>query len=537
MRERITGLETEYCLSHLPRNGEVPLDARALTNHVMIAARPRLPGWAGCSLFGTNGGKLYADVGHVEWATPECRTALEAVTYCKVGDRLMRQLAHELETNPPSGSPLSVLVARNNTDPHGATYGSHENYLVPRSIPEIRDQNEYFLYLAQVLLPFLTSRTVISGNGSVFQGYEISQRARFIGGVASEDTRHVRPILYTRDEPHSDAATYRRLHLILGDANMADWANYLKVGTTSLVLSMAEEAFLHNIPRLNDPVGALHTFSKDLTLKARVPTNSGSSLTALDIQRWYFEAATRFFDRPSPEEADILERWAQVLAELETNPQLCVGKLDWVTKRELLEQRRGEKGWADESLIALDLQYHNVGAEATVYNHLVESGLMETIVDDRDIERGLTEPPAFTRAQLRSKALKLGLEIESWTALGSREVFRVPDPFGWAPAGVLKRMNLPANEMSDLLKAGAGASNPAVRVQALNALPELATIFQPLADQLLISAIEDTDASVRAAATRAMSSIGPSRFSDALTKAAVDEDFRVRLEAQTASAG
>ena len=133
-----------------------------------------------------------------------------------------------------------LQLYKNNVDGKGASYGSHENYLMSRQTP--------FSAVIAGLTPFLVSRQVITGSGRVGigpsgdePGFQLSQRADYIEVEVGLETTLKRGIINTRDEPHADADKYRRLHVIIGDANLAETSTYLKLGTTSLVLDLIEE--------------------------------------------------------------------------------------------------------------------------------------------------------------------------------------------------------------------------------------------------------------------------------------------------------
>ena len=212
-----------------------------------------------------NGARFYNDHTHPEYSTPECRTVVDLVAHDRAGERILQRAADR--RNRALGGPY-VQLYKNNTDFHGHSYGCHDNYLVPRSVP--------FGKLAAGLLPFLVTRQVIAGAGKVGvegqeQGFkpgrfQLSQRADFIETELSVDTMHNRPILNTRDEPHADRMRYRRLHLIVGDANMAEYATALKVGTTALVLELIRRDHAPSF-EIGDPVTAIKTVSHDPDLK------------------------------------------------------------------------------------------------------------------------------------------------------------------------------------------------------------------------------------------------------------------------------
>ena len=160
----------------------------------------------------------------------------------------------------------TINLYKNNTDNKGASYGTHENYLMRRETP--------FADIVHHLTPFFVSRQVVAGSGRVGigqdgrgKGFQISQRADYFEVEVGLETTLKRPIINTRDEPHAVAEKYRRLHVIIGDANLAEVSTYLKVGTTALVLAMIEDQFLSVDLTVDRPVATLHAVSHDPTLQ------------------------------------------------------------------------------------------------------------------------------------------------------------------------------------------------------------------------------------------------------------------------------
>ncbi|MCA9472963.1 MAG: proteasome accessory factor PafA2 family protein [Nitrospira sp.] len=353
-----------------------------------------------------NGARFYNDHTHPEYATPECRTLRDLVAHDRAGERIVQQSADK--RNHQLGSPV-VQLYKNNTDFHGHSYGCHDNYLVSRAIP--------FSDLVQALVPFLVSRQVIAGAGKVglekqeqgYQsgGFQLSQRADFMEAVLGVDTMYNRPILNTRDEPHADRSKYRRLHLIIGDANMCEYATALKVGTTRVVLDMLEQRLTPDV-ELEDPVRAVQAFSRDPELKTFMKTRRGPALSACEIQAEYLEAAERAYKGRDEETDWILEEWARVLTTLKRDRWELVGSLDWITKLWLLERFRQEEhlDWSDPWLASIDLEYHNVNPERGLYMSLEADGQVKRVCQEEDILRAIREGPMDTRGGIRGKCVK-----------------------------------------------------------------------------------------------------------------------------------
>ena len=384
----------------------------------------------------TNGARLYVDHAHPEYSTPEVMSPLDIVLWDKAGERVMAEAARRAATVP--GSP-PVLLYKNNTDNKGASYGSHENYLMRRETP--------FVDIVTHLTPFFVSRQVVCGAGRVGigqdgsgDGFQISQRADYFEVEVGLETTLKRPIINTRDEPHADAEKYRRLHVIIGDANLAEVATYLKVGTTALVLAMIEDRFLAGDLVVAEPVSELRAVSHDPTLKHQVRLRDGRRMTALQLQAEYCERARKFvedrFGADADEQTlDVLARWESVLDRLATDPMLCAGELDWVAKLRLLEGYRSRDGlgWSSPRLQLVDLQYADVRPDKGLYNRLVARGDMELLVTEEDVRVAMSEPPADTRAYFRGRCLEKyagQVVAASWDSVifdvGRESLVRVP---------------------------------------------------------------------------------------------------------------
>jgi proteasome accessory factor PafA2 len=289
----------------------------------------------------TNGARFYVDHAHPEYSAPEVTNPRDAVIWDKAGERIMAEASRRAAMIPGT-QPINLY--KNNTDNKGASYGTHENYLMRRETP--------FADIVRHLTPFFVSRQVVCGSGRVgigqdgrTSGFQISQRADYFEVEVGLETTLKRPIINTRDEPHAVAEKYRRLHVIIGDANLAEVSTYLKLGTTALVLAMIEEAFISVDLMVDRPVATLHAVSHDPTLRELITLRSGRKLTGVQLQMEYAEQARKFVEDRfgsdvDPVTADVLERWESVLSRLESDPMSLSRELDWVAKLAILEGYR-----------------------------------------------------------------------------------------------------------------------------------------------------------------------------------------------------
>ena len=357
----------------------------------------------------TNGARLYVDHAHPEYSTPECRTPRDVVVWDKAGELIMLDAAERAGAIPNA---RQILLYKNNTDNKGASYGAHENYLMRRQTP--------FGDIVRHITPFFVSRQVICGAGRVgigqdgaSHGFQISQRADYFEVEVGLETTLKRPIVNTRDEPHADPDKYRRLHVIIGDANLCEISTYLKIGMTSLVLAMIEERFLSADLMLAKPVRSLHEISHDLTLQHLVELKDGRRMTAVQIQLEYLEQARKFVEDRYGADADeqtvdVLNRWESVLGRLERDPMECKRELDWVAKLALLESYRQRDGldWDHPKLHLIDLQYSDIRPDKGLYHRLLRLGSIDRLLDDDEVRRAVAQPPTDTRAYFRGRCLQ-----------------------------------------------------------------------------------------------------------------------------------
>ncbi|MGZ8604821.1 MAG: depupylase/deamidase Dop [Actinomycetota bacterium] len=383
-----------------------------------------------------NGARYYVDHAHPEYSTPECASPRELVIHDKAGERIMERSLLELERAMPGGQRLSVY--KNNSDGKGNSYGTHENYLVDRAVP--------FANLARDLTPFFVSRQVFTGAGKLGaeapwdernrHRFQLTQRADFFEAEVGLETTLKRPIINTRDEPHADPDKYRRLHVIVGDANLCEVATFLKVGTTALVIKMIEDEYLPDLALAN-PVASLHEVSRDLTCRAPLRLADGRRPTAIQLQWEYLDRAKKYVEQEdtTADNREVVERWEAVLTALEDDPLQLHRELDWVAKYRLLEGYRERDGldWSDHKLRLVDLQYHDVRRDKGLYYRLAAAGKVERLVTDDEIVRAIMEPPEDTRAYFRGRCIEKfpdAIAAASWDSMifdtGGDALQRVP---------------------------------------------------------------------------------------------------------------
>jgi proteasome accessory factor A len=370
-----------------------------------------------------NGARYYVDHAHPEYSTPECLTPRDLVVHDKAGERILERSLEVVAADMPATPPLAIY--KNNSDGKGNSYGTHENYLVDRATP--------FADIVRDLTPFFVSRQIFTGAGKLGREaqwddrgrhvFQLTQRADFFETEVGLETTLKRPIINTRDEPHADPEKYRRLHVIVGDANLCEVATFLKVGATAIVLKMIEDAFLPDFSLVN-PVAAIHEVSRDVSLSTPVALTDGRRMTAIQLQSEYLELARKYVDREddTAENREVLERWESILQGLSNDPRSLSAQLDWVAKLRLLDAYRDRDGlgWSDPKLRAIDLQYHDVRRDRGLYHRLERSGKVERLTTDDEVLRAVMEPPDDTRAYFRGRCIAKfpdAIAAASWDSL------------------------------------------------------------------------------------------------------------------------
>ncbi len=410
MDRRIFGIENEYGVTCTLR-GQRRLSPDEVARYLFR----RVVSWGRSSnVFLENGARLYLDVGsHPEYATPECDSLLDLVVHDKAGERILENLVISAEQRlREEGIRGEVYLFKNNTDSAGNSYGCHENYLVEREGD--------FAKVTDVLIPFLVSRQIYAGAGKVLQTargamFCMAQRAEHIWEGVSSATTRSRPIINTRDEPHADAERFRRLHVIVGDSNMSEYATYLKCGTTSIILKMLEEdgAPWRDLT-LENPIRAIREISHDITCRRRVRLANGRELSAFEIQTEYLTRALKFAKRRGlpDQEQRALDMWEHVMTTIERDPLELRTEVDWVIKHHLVEAYRAKHDLplAHPRVALVDLAYHDITRSRSLYSKMADRGLVERLVDDEAIDHAVDNPPETTRARLRGAFIKRAKE-------------------------------------------------------------------------------------------------------------------------------
>src|SRR3989344_4944697 len=356
-----------------------------------------------------NGGRIYLDCGHVEYASPETSNPLEAVVFEKAGELISR--------------PYSTELFKNNVDSEGHDFGAHENYFTRAST--------YDLITA---LPFFVTRHIYAGSGRLRNSgrFELSQKIPYLSRITGSGNVHDKALISTKQEDLSRVAGWRRLHLTLGDANMCEVADFLKLGTTSLVLDLIEDGLLPDIGYKYAPLMALDDARRVNSSSGSWKINgTGRPRKAIGVQRRYLEAAKTHYQGRDEITDELLNRWEFTLDQLDRDPMQLVGSIDWVTKLALIQ------GFAEKHNLPLqhprlrniDLQYHDLDRRTSLFYKLQDNGGIERIVTDDLIHQATTQPPRDTRANFRGRFIR-----------ESRDSYQYEPAVNWHFCSLINRM-------------------------------------------------------------------------------------------------
>ncbi len=406
MERRIVGIETEYGVTFAFRG-----QRRLSPDEVSRFLFRKVVAWGRSSnVFLENGSRLYLDVGsHPEYATAECDNLYDLVAQDKAGEAILQGLVEHAQAQlDAEGVKGEIYLFKNNSDSAGNSYGCHENYCTERDEDLSRHE--------QLTIPFLITRQIFAGAGRVVTSnrgthYSLSQRAEVIWETISSATTRSRPVINTRDEPHADPEKYRRLHVIIGDSNMSEYATFLKTGTMAVVLSMVEDktTILRDYT-LAQPMNALRDVSADLFSEHPIRLQNGRELTALELQEDLCDRAELFAQsRQLPEDQQQAVRmWRETLTQLRKDPLQLYREIDWVAKYRLIEQLRARENVSLTSpkVAMIDLLYHDTSHQRGLFYRMQARGQAERMVTDDMINNATVNPPQTTRARMRGAFVK-----------------------------------------------------------------------------------------------------------------------------------
>lgn len=420
MDTRIMGVETEYGL-HTVHPSKRPLAPDEVARYMF---KPVVAWGNSSNVFIPNGSRLYLDVGaHPEYATAETTRLDELIASDAAGDAIMHMLVTQAQqAMVADGYDGDVYLYRNNADSLGNSYGSHENYMIERTTQYRR--------LTEALLPFLVTRQLIAGNGVVINDpgalplvdqfptqsephFAFSQRADYMHEAISSSSTRARPMINTRDEPHADSTKYRRLHVIVGDSNMSETTQLVRFGTTELLLRIIESGKpLRNL-KLAHPVRAIRQTSHDLTGTAPLDLADGRTMTALEIQEFYFQIAQDFVAQQGAHHEhleQVMDLWERTLSAIRTQNFSDIDtEIDWAIKHKFCSAYAAKNNldWDAPRLVQLDMSYHDIHPERGLFNLLESRGAVARFLSDAQVQAAHDNPPTTTRALLRHRFIEI----------------------------------------------------------------------------------------------------------------------------------
>ena len=220
---------------------------------------------------------------------------------------------------------------------------------------------------------------------------------------------------------------------------MCDVATYLKIGTTQIVLDMIESDFLSEQDfEIYQPVEAVKIISHDISLERKIQMSSGLNYSALEIQEKLLNKAKIFLNQRSDSQyQNILNTWQDVLTKLRNNQDDLIGKVDWITKRYLLDKfTQNRSDYSDLKAREIDFKYSELSSLNSIVSVLRSKGLIQQLCSQNQIENALANPPIDTRAWFRGKILQKFsqfISAASWDSVildldKSQPLIRIPTP-------------------------------------------------------------------------------------------------------------
>ncbi len=421
MKPMVMGSEHEYTLfSH-------QMNPRGIDPHRLGLEVIRKSQFATQGEWLKNGSRAYFDVGHLEISTPEVLDAYELVKYEKAGEKIVDLARLKLE----EFHNVKVSAFKNNTDPDGVSYGSHENYCVPRKY-------EFPESYVRTLVPHLVSRISFCGAGDfIDRRYVLSPCAYLTSELISGGNLSNTGILHTRDEPHADPTRFRRLHVIIGDALMSESVIFLRAFTTQAILQLMELGMLDDAPQLKEPLRDMWGMVEQLAPEQwRLELVDGKWVSPMDIQRYYLAKVEASGIIETQREKEALSTWEWILGKLDQGATNDLKrKVEWVMRLIEVEKMIDTKGRDENVEIAAAKQYSELSENRGLYYKCQSQGLVDRILTDEEIRRAIMEPPP-TRARARTKLLEeyeMGSidwgEMSILTEDGGYERIHLPDPY------------------------------------------------------------------------------------------------------------
>ncbi|HZY88830.1 MAG TPA: proteasome accessory factor PafA2 family protein [Gemmataceae bacterium] len=417
-----------------------------------IPGYPRAPRWGGTAIewgrrfLAGNGGSAYIDSDHLEINLPEHTRAADHAAHVHAGFAIARRAQEAATAKLPRGGRINLMAS---VSDGRHSWGHHLNVMVRRRLFD--DLFTRKPHLAGFLATHLATATLYTGQGQVGAGnerpacdYQLAQRPDWFEEMVGHQTTYRRPLLNLRDEPHAGPGL-ARMHIIFFDNALCPVANYLKAGTTQLVLALAEAGWADPALALDDPLAAAWDVSRDLSLRRPLRlAGRGRTATAGEVQKRLAELAGEFVAAGEAEEcvpgaAEIVRCWLETLDLLGRRELAALGRrCDWALKYLVLDRQRGRRGlsWRSAEMKCLDLLYASLDPREGLFLQLASAGGVDAMPGAEQINRFVDQPPEETRAWLRAHVLRrFGEEVTDvdW----GRIRFRTEGGHWWSDEGVL----------------------------------------------------------------------------------------------------
>ena len=373
----------------------------------------------------TNGARYYVDHAHPEVSTPECVDAREVVVFDRAAEEVLKRSMVAARSLLPDGA--EIVVYKNNSDGKGNSYGCHENYLLARELP-----------FGRLVTPDHAPLRDPAGVLRRRQGGErVAGRPDRRGPVPAQPAGRLlrgggraRDHAQAPDREHPRRTALRRAALPALPRHrrrrQPQRGGHVPEGRHDGHRPVDDRGRRPCRSTSRCPTRSAPSVRSATTrrLTRTVLLKNGRRATALDVQ-WQLLEHARKYERERGLEsvgeevgAEVLRRWEEVLTGLERRPGVGGrrGRLggQGAASTTAYQERHGID-WADVRLRALDLQYHDLRDDRSLFDRL---GL-ERLCIDAEVERAMTEPPTTRGPTSGASACRSG-RTTSWPPTGTR---------------------------------------------------------------------------------------------------------------------
>lgn len=365
----------------------------------------------------TNGGRLYIDPSGLEYATPEVRTAEEAVHRMFDADELIFRYFRRLQN---AGQLESFQVNRRIVDHDGSSRGIHINTASNKQNIEY-DQ-------VKILASLNIAKAGLLGSG---------------GLLVDEDTGethfHHSPRLSLTDALFTDSFTMRplvrypfkndigttRIETITSDALNFPWPMRASLVVTNAVIKLLELGLdTSEFPLCPNEVASARSagrFGNDALIDVEID-NETLSMYPNDILEYFARIAIatdeeyKLYDE---ETLQVLHEIIDTVDAFRIDPARVASRVESYTRKAYLERKMAKYGVDidSERICRLDYLWDMIGGGAAEQLREKSPSMWHGFsrgFDRRARERRMIEPPKDTRAKLRSEIIASGGDVKNW---------------------------------------------------------------------------------------------------------------------------